>query len=249
MYCIYILRCANNKYYVGRTKTATSRIAQHMNGSGSAWTRLHKPEEIVETVETDDVFNEDKYVLKYMSQYGIDNVRGGAFSNIILDESQQKQIKQMISNSNDVCYKCGKHGHYAKECYKIKGNKVICKRCGRKNHTTDKCYAKTHLNGKLILKDNLALTNTPVISDAPVIDTPISDTPVIDTPMIDVPNINNQIADKQLLDLLMLDKKENDDIKADKVTDAEYCQVSPTNTNTNQTNTNQTNAKWSCVIS
>ena len=47
------------------------------------WTTKYKPIKVVELIEGDN-YDEDKYTLKYMEQYGIDNVRGGSFCQIII---------------------------------------------------------------------------------------------------------------------------------------------------------------------
>ena len=47
------------------------------------------------------------------------------------------------------CYRCGRYGHYASECYARTGIKAggggayHCFRCGRKGHFASECYAKT----------------------------------------------------------------------------------------------------------
>jgi predicted GIY-YIG superfamily endonuclease len=41
---LYILKCKNNKYYVGTTKQdVKKRLTQHMKGWGAAWTKKYKP--------------------------------------------------------------------------------------------------------------------------------------------------------------------------------------------------------------
>lgn len=49
-----------------------------------------------ELISDCDSFDEDKYTLKYMEKEGIDNVRGGSFSQIELSDEQIKLINQMI---------------------------------------------------------------------------------------------------------------------------------------------------------
>ena len=38
-----------------------------------------------------------------MDKYGIDNVRGGSFTKVILEYSQIKTINTMIKSNNDKC--------------------------------------------------------------------------------------------------------------------------------------------------
>lgn len=148
MFSIYILECVNDKFYVGRTKYLQKRVEQHLLKAGAEWTKLYQPVKVIEVIDTLDTFDEDKYVLKYMNKYGIDNVRGGSFSTILLPEYQQKNIRKMLCNTDDRCFQCGKVGHFVKDCYKIKANNVFCERCKRRNHTIERCYARTDISGK-----------------------------------------------------------------------------------------------------
>ena len=123
---IYILKLDDNKFYIGKTRYLTNyRTNQHFKGNGSVWTKLYKPICVIETVYDCDDYDEDKYTLMYMKKYGIDNVRGGSFSNIELSSHDIKIIDKMITSSSDKCFKCKQNGHFAKYCpesYKHTGN-------------------------------------------------------------------------------------------------------------------------------
>ena len=97
---IYILLCEQDKYYIGKTKDLAARYTQHVTGEGSEWTKKYKPIKIIHSFEGDEL-DEDKYVLKYMTSYGIDNVRGGAFSKITLDSSEITVLRKMIANAQN----------------------------------------------------------------------------------------------------------------------------------------------------
>ncbi len=117
---IYVLKLIQDKYYVGKTcKNVLNRFKQHYNGIGAQWTKLYKPISILEHFESRDKFIEDTWTKKYMDLYGIDNVRGGSYSNVILTEWQIKILEDEFKTANDLCFKCGKAGHFASKCDKI----------------------------------------------------------------------------------------------------------------------------------
>ena len=76
---IYVLRLEGGHYYIGKSDNVIARYQQHLDGKGSAWTKLHKPVSLVKTVEGASPFDEDKITKEYMAKYGIDKVRGGSY--------------------------------------------------------------------------------------------------------------------------------------------------------------------------
>lgn len=177
MSSIYVLQLENGKFYVGRSNNVSIRIDNHFiddNSKKSAWTIKYKPIRIVETIHNCDVFDEDKYVLKYMNKYGIDNVRGGTFSQVVLSDTSVETINKMLRGANDQCFNCGSEGHFTSQCDTViieketekkessllydvatfiswlltPGKNYACFRCGRTSHLASKCYAKYHINGR-----------------------------------------------------------------------------------------------------
>lgn len=113
---IYVLKLENNKYYVGRSENIQDRIEAHIQGQGSEYTKKYKVKKVVEIIETEDMFEEDKVTKRYMSKYGIDNVRGGSYSNIELSKETKEFLKKEIYGGTNRCYQCGLEGHYIKDC-------------------------------------------------------------------------------------------------------------------------------------
>ena len=115
---IYILKLENDKYYVGKTEYLDIRIEHHITGKGSVWTKKYKPVKIIEIIPNCDDFDEDKYTIMYMSKYGIENVRGGSYCELILNEERKNNLNNILNGANDKCYKCGEKGHFVKNCTK-----------------------------------------------------------------------------------------------------------------------------------
>jgi len=134
---IYVLQLTNNKYYVGKTDDVDRRYQQHLNGKGSAWTRIYRPIRLLNVYDSDD---EDKILLDMMEKYGFDNVRGGSFSQVELNEYDPRTLIKMLRIRNNSCYRCGSKKHYI-------GNCTACKRCGRTSHRENRCYAHSDIDG------------------------------------------------------------------------------------------------------
>lgn len=117
MVFIYILELQSGKYYIGKTQNPDARILSHFESTGSAWTHKYKPIKVLEIIKNCDDEDEDKYTIQYMKKYGINNVRGGSFSQLVLDEDHEVTLSHMITSSSDKCFRCGRIGHYSNECY------------------------------------------------------------------------------------------------------------------------------------
>jgi predicted GIY-YIG superfamily endonuclease len=124
---IYVLRLEGGRYYIGKSDNVINRYQEHLKGSGSAWTRKYKPISIVKTIENVSSFEEDRYVKEYMNIYGIHNVRGGSYVQMDLTEAQKNALIMEIRGASDKCTRCGREGHFVKDCYsktEVKLNKM-----------------------------------------------------------------------------------------------------------------------------
>lgn len=157
MVFIYALLLENNKYYIGKTNNPKFRLNAHFNNEGSIWTKIHIPIQINEIIPDCDDFDEDKITIKYMKKYGIDNVRGGSFCSKVLSHNDKIIIQKMINSSCNLCYNCGKIGHYFSECPtridKITGSnkdeKCDCPTSWFSPHRKSKCLLNNILDNAL----------------------------------------------------------------------------------------------------
>jgi len=114
---VYALELDSGKYYIGKTSRGVSiRVQEHTTGNGSEWTSMYKPVKIIENYQSDSQFEEDILTKKYMMKHGIENVRGGSYTKIVLDEWQIKSLEHEFKSVSDCCYKCGEKGHFAHVC-------------------------------------------------------------------------------------------------------------------------------------
>jgi predicted GIY-YIG superfamily endonuclease len=114
---VYVLLCQHDKYYIGRSNVPELRILQHFRDHGSGWTRLHPPAKILKIYKNCTRFDEDKYTKEYMSIYGIENVRGGSYCQLDLSDELYHTLLRELRNASDLCTRCGRGGHFVKDCY------------------------------------------------------------------------------------------------------------------------------------
>jgi predicted GIY-YIG superfamily endonuclease len=114
---IYILRLEGGRFYVGKSKNPMKRYEEHVRGEGSAWTRRYRPVGVERIVSQASPFDEDRYTKEYMSLHGIDNVRGGSYCDVELDDFQREALQVEIWAANNKCTRCGRGGHFVRDCY------------------------------------------------------------------------------------------------------------------------------------
>jgi hypothetical protein len=113
---IYVLKLAENKYYIGKTSDFDRRIADHSTGRGSEWTKLYPYQYVIDSMNQTHAFTELAVTLKYMSEFGIDNVRGSIYCQVNLTSSQKDEILRHIRGEYDLCLSCGADDHFVKDC-------------------------------------------------------------------------------------------------------------------------------------
>ena len=157
MVSIYVLKLKYNKYYIGKTINPNYRLKDHFSKGGSEWTKKYKPVSIIELKHNCNDSDEQIVTQDYMKRYGIENVRGGPWCQVTLPKKTIDSIQHILRANNDICYKCGKSGHFANVCpsklttkSNPKPKPKKCTRCGRTGHTLKTCYAETDVFGNFI---------------------------------------------------------------------------------------------------
>ena len=113
---LYVLQLESGKYYVGKTASPSDRYKQHLAGTGAAWTKKFKPTRMIEVRTLKDAHDETNTTKDLMKKYGVDNVRGGAYTTVTLDDATKAVLEREFRSGNDKCFKCGLSGHFANRC-------------------------------------------------------------------------------------------------------------------------------------
>lgn len=154
MAIIYCIRLQGGKYYVGQTRnesTFKQRLARHKSGEGSAYTKLYKPLddciEFQKEVDTEHAgIYEDTHVKIMMKKHGVDNVRGGSYSQIYLDDAQRCVLQKELFGATDACFKCGSKEHWVRDCDKKILQTNACFKCGVDGHWAKDCKPDLETN-------------------------------------------------------------------------------------------------------
>lgn len=124
---IYVLRLTDGRYYVGKTHNVEKRYQEHCNGNGSAWTRRYAPLELIESYQSNTMFEEDRKTKQVMNERGIENVRGGTYVTMELDPNTVEFLQKEIWTGQDKCGRCGCDSHHIVDCKakrNIKGERI-----------------------------------------------------------------------------------------------------------------------------
>ena len=77
--CVYVLKCAENKYYVGNTRDFVRRMEEHFTlGYCQKWTAKYRPLKLHSVYRTKAIsYLLEKYItLLFIARYGFENVAG-----------------------------------------------------------------------------------------------------------------------------------------------------------------------------
>ena len=73
-----------------------------------------------------------------LKKYGIENVRGGTFTQINFTNDIIIMLNKMLNNEENKCFTCNKTGHFANECKKSNIDE-ICYNCKETGHYSKDC--------------------------------------------------------------------------------------------------------------
>ena len=116
---LYVLELTNKKYYVGKTTDVMRRYEEHKSGKGSAWTSKYKPLKMLECRPLNGVHDENNTTKDYMKKYGIEHVRGGVYTQMVLPADVTSVLQREFVGTDDKCYKCNLAGHFGGQCTSV----------------------------------------------------------------------------------------------------------------------------------
>lgn len=98
MSLLFIIKCQEEKYYLGLSKNFVSIFFKHLeNHDNIPWMNTYKPMKLMHIDHFFNVKMLNNCVIYYMYIYGIENVRGGIYSDLTLDLNQYNEISNKIN--------------------------------------------------------------------------------------------------------------------------------------------------------
>lgn len=93
---IYILLLEGNRYYIGNSGYFIKAYQQHIDKKGCEWTKIHRVVNILKVITETNEYTLDDCVIEYMKKYGVDNVRGGSFEDVVLSPAQLEKLSNYL---------------------------------------------------------------------------------------------------------------------------------------------------------
>ncbi|OMJ76931.1 hypothetical protein SteCoe_23600 [Stentor coeruleus] len=99
---IYVIECSSEKYLIGTIVESKQDLILALCVSyAPRWTSVYPPLRVLRTFPATKDMNEDKCTKIYMKNFGISNVRGGKYRELVLSKIEFEKIQNEISECND----------------------------------------------------------------------------------------------------------------------------------------------------
>lgn len=98
MKCIYALQLVNNKFYVGSTYDIYSTLRHIFSNKTTKdpWLTQFKPLYVDKVIHNCEPEEEYAYLLKYIREHGVDNVRGPLFDSFTYERESLREILEKL---------------------------------------------------------------------------------------------------------------------------------------------------------
>ena len=118
---VYILKLHEGKFWVGFTVEPILRARQFKEDS--EWVEQYGIESIY-TVVPARIYQLDHEVKDLMAQLGIENVRGGSWSEKHLPDAVKRTLQSELFGDEPKCTMCGQPGHFMQDCSDDSGDSI-----------------------------------------------------------------------------------------------------------------------------
>jgi hypothetical protein len=91
---IFVLKLAQDKYYVGSTTKPASTFKYLFSNPSEKWIKTYPPLYVCECIKSDDINCEKNMLITYMRKYGPTNVWSKNCDSFLVEEESLRYIKK-----------------------------------------------------------------------------------------------------------------------------------------------------------
>ena len=89
---IILLELEHGKFFVTAGGDPEKVVDEYREGLGPVWTKIHRPVRIREVIQMAVPTELDQHVRRWMLHYGVENVRGGSWSDVRLTDKDRQVL-------------------------------------------------------------------------------------------------------------------------------------------------------------
>lgn len=102
----FLMELEHGKYFAGASQDPLKTLEEHREGLGGVpWTQIHRPVRLREVVAVARPSELDTQVRAWMMNYGVENVRGGSWSEVRLRDADRQAIREGVARQRG-CLVC-----------------------------------------------------------------------------------------------------------------------------------------------
>lgn len=102
----FLMELEHGKYFAGASQDPVKTVEEHREGLGGVpWTQIHRPVRLREVMAVARQSELDTQVQVWMAKYGVENVRGGSWSDVRLRDADRQGIREGVTKQRG-CVVC-----------------------------------------------------------------------------------------------------------------------------------------------
>jgi len=87
---MFVYKLENGRYFLSNKNESIDELNKY------TYCRMFEPQELLETIECKNSNEEEKYLIRYMKRYGVNNVRGCNYTNVEYELSDIIELQKKL---------------------------------------------------------------------------------------------------------------------------------------------------------
>lgn len=95
---LFLIELEHGKYFAGASPDPIKALEAYREGLGEipSWLSIHRPLRLREVVAVAQSEELDAHVQEWMARYGVENVRGGSWTDVRLRDTDRQRIREGV---------------------------------------------------------------------------------------------------------------------------------------------------------